>query len=341
MKLKPLHRFYLKCLLLASPFLLLLGIYVADDPFMVLRKYTDYDHSRVCLSEGATAWTKYKMLRNERHYDSFIMGNSCTRGFLCSDWKQHIQGSPFRFFSNAEGLGDICVKLEALAKEPNQPVADLLIVADLSTLENDKPRGGIMHIMPPDVTGKSWISYQATFLQGFLSPKFLLPYLKYLFTRKFEKSMEGIIAEGPASHERYTNDHVPFLEDSIRLEGERFWQQRIDLQRVAALQPKTAPRVIEAPQTEKLKEIADFCRQHHTRLRFVLIPNIEQERIHPHDVDQLKQVLGAQNVYDFSADSLLSNYHNFYDWTHFRVTTGRTIMDRIYPPQDQPSAPRK
>lgn len=332
MKLIPLHRFYLKCLLLASPFLLLLGIYVADDPFMVLRKYTDYDHSRVCLSEGATAWTKYKMLRSERHYDSFIMGNSCTRSFLCSDWSQYIQGSPFRLFSNAEGLGDICVKLEALGKQPAQPVNNLLIVADLSTLENYTPRGGLMHIMPPDITGKSWMSYQSAFLQGFLTPKFLIPYLKYQLTGTFEKSMEGVIEEGPASHELYTNDYVPFLEDSIRHEGERFWQRRIDLRRLATISPGTAPSVIHRPHMEKLREVAAFCQRHHTRLKFVLIPNIERQRINPHDIDRLKQVLGAQNVCDFSVDSTLSDYHNFYDWAHFRLKVGRYIMKEIYKP---------
>ena len=37
--------FYVKCLVISLPVLLLVAFYAYKDPFMVLRSYTDYDHS--------------------------------------------------------------------------------------------------------------------------------------------------------------------------------------------------------------------------------------------------------------------------------------------------------
>ena len=57
--------FYLKCLVISLPVLLLVAFYAYKDPFMVLRSYTDYDHSWVVQDEGAVAWEKYKQQRHD------------------------------------------------------------------------------------------------------------------------------------------------------------------------------------------------------------------------------------------------------------------------------------
>ncbi len=49
---------------MALPFLLLGVLYVVEDPFMVLRRYADYDHPKVCQSEGTVSWLKYKAYRD-------------------------------------------------------------------------------------------------------------------------------------------------------------------------------------------------------------------------------------------------------------------------------------
>ena len=39
--------FYVKCLVISLPVILLVAFYAYKDPFMVLRSYADYDHSWV------------------------------------------------------------------------------------------------------------------------------------------------------------------------------------------------------------------------------------------------------------------------------------------------------
>lgn len=330
MKAKKIYKFYLKCILLTLPFLLILGFYIVKDPFMVIRQYRDYDHSQVCLSEGIVSWTKYKMLRSRQHYDSFIMGNSCTKAFLCHDWNRWIHAHPFRLFSNGDGLGDICLKLKALDRQPNQPLKNLLIVTENDAFENCKPRGGIMHIMPPDVSGKSWMSYQSTFLHGFFCPKFLISYLKYQITGTYKQSMNGIINSEPVVHQFYTNEYVPLPEDSIRAQGEQYWSNLMDVHRLKATVPTTDSCVIHQTQIDLLKEIASICHRHHTLLKIVIGPNLEKTRMNPRDITILRRIFGPKNIFDYSGNLSMCNYHNFYDGTHYRVGVGARIMREIY-----------
>ena len=329
---KPVVKFYLKCLLLSIPFLLMTVCYVVQDPFMVVRPYTDYDHCRVRQNEGATAWMKYQLYRNERHYDSFIMGNSCTMAFQCDDWNRYIHSRPFRLFSNAEGLGDICLKLEALGRQPHQPVRHLLIITDRGTFEKTDARTGAMYIMPPDVTGRSRASYQATFLQVFFEPSFLFPYLHYQLTGKLNKSSRKIIHDAVPTRTRFTNDAVLPHEDSIRLKGEAYWNHQLWTKSLRHPTGITVqPPVLQAPQVIRLQEIARFCRQHHTDLKLVVGPNSIHEWMNPRDIALLKRILGPQNVFCYCQESSVQDYHDYYcDGVHYRPCLGRKILRDIY-----------
>ena len=334
MKKNSIYTFYAKCIVLCLPFLILVLLYVAKDPFMVIRHYNDYDHNRVCQSEGAVAWTKYKMFRRKMHYDSFIMGNSCTKAFPCRDWNRYIHARPFRLFSNGEGLGDLCLKLEALDRQPYQPaqpVRNLLIIADRGFFENVNPQNTIMHIMPIDVSHKSLVSYQMAFLQGFFDPKFLFPYLKYHITGRYDDSMIGVINCCTPVHTRYTNDAVLSTEDSIRREGERFWMSKRWLKdRKKKMKTFVARPLIRKAQIKRLKEIKRFCERHHTDMKFVIGPDYKREAMNPADIKVLKSILGNNNVFDYSSSQLRTDYHNYYDKVHYRVTVGRKIMKEIY-----------
>lgn len=130
MTLRPYSKFIVKSLLLSFPFLFALTCYVIRDPFMVLRQYDDYDHSPICQNEGYVAWQKYKLYRHKAHYDAFLMGNSCTKAFSCDTWNSYVHGHLFRLFCNNLGLADLCQVLDALDRQPHQPVRHILLVTD-------------------------------------------------------------------------------------------------------------------------------------------------------------------------------------------------------------------
>lgn len=321
--------FYIKSLLLCLPFIMSVGWYMIEDPFMVVRHYKDYDHSHFIQDESAIGWFKYKNQRDSMHYDAFLMGNSNTKGIRCADWNAYIKARPFRLFSNAEGLGDLCLKLDALDHQPSQPVRHLLIVCDHAFFEKIDPRNGFKNVMPPEITGNSWISFQTTFMQSFFTPKFIIAYLKYSLTGKYDKSMNCIINQNIPTRTLLTNDQIISEEDSIRLQGARYWQKA----QWASIydQPKAyeAP-IIEEQQFRLLHHIQNFCQRHNTHLMIVITPTYHKPAMAKSDIEKLESIFPPHTVFDFSSNSNYKQAEDFYDGIHFTQATGRRMLKEMY-----------
>jgi hypothetical protein len=300
---------------------------------MVIRHYTDYDHPTVCQDEGAVAWFKYKMYRKREHYDSFIMGTSCTKAFNSSEWNKYIHGRPFRLFSNSENVAGAYQKLAALDKQKNQEIRNLLIVCDKSFFINSETREDVTHIMPPDVTGKSRLNFQFTFLQGFFSPEFLWYFLKYHITHHYNDKMRGVINNDGQTHTRYTNDAVLPNEERIKKEGESFWHS----DRWKGLLNKyrghkESPRTIYNTQISFLNGIKNICKRHGTNVKIAIGPSMKRESLNHVDVRILKHIFGTHNVVDYSdaAHSKYYNYHYYYDESHYRTIVGNAMLHDLY-----------
>lgn len=327
------RKFYIKSLLIALPFLLLVGYYVAADPFMVLHSYTDYDHSRVYQSEGTISWLKYKRFRALRHYDSFVMGTSTTMSFQTTYWSKYIQGSPFRMFGNNETIGDIALKLEALDRQEGQKIKNILIVLEANSLAKPQPQSGIMHAVPPEVSGQSECVFQAMFLQSFFTPKFLFPYLQYQFTHQYTHKMKGVIEPTLPTRATYTNDAVIDADNQIKATGEKYWTDGPGKPlKEHTYTVRTAPQYIYSQQRECLQRIYEICRRHQTKFKIIISPRLDKVLTNPSDVKILEEIFGKEHVFNFASRPYLawSDYHNFYDDTHFSIALGCRILDIIY-----------
>ena len=325
--------FYLKTILLALPFALVIAFYVWVDPFMVIRNYNDYDSPIVMQSEGTVGWKKYKMFRHIRHYDSFIMGSSCTKAFNTADWLQYINGSPFRFFGNAEGLADMCLKLEALDRQPGQKIRNLLIVGEVDFLSRGLPQKGATYSVPPEVSGQSWIAYQTTHLQAFFALKFLKKYLRYRVTHRYTDDMNGVINNHGRLRTRFTNDAIPYAEPLIHKQGERFWQTPEWLSARAENYVFTERKpVIFHAQLACLLRIKRICDKHHTNLKIAIGPAYKTGAVNHTDIELLKKIFGQYNVVDYSdrAHIAFTDYHYFSDPAHYRNRVGRLILHDLY-----------
>ena len=331
---KTLSSLYVKVLLLAFPFIVCLGVYIYNDPFMVIKHYDDYDHPVVMIqSEGPIGWYKYKNYRDTMHYDSFIMGSSCTMAFQSSEWKKYIKGSPFRLFSNSEGLGDMLIKLEALDRQPNQPIKNLLIITEPVMLNLTVEQRGVMHIMPPEVSGKSVAYYQSTFLQGFFRKEFFSAYMTYLFKKEYDSSMNRIINNVGQNRTRYTNDEILHIQNKIDSLGERFYETE-DWKKIRAQvkQPTVRNPIIKEPQKECLLQIQRICKKHNTNVKIAIGPELNGDYVNPADIKLLKQIFGANNVVNYNdpAYKEYSNYSYFYDPAHYNTKVGSKILYDLY-----------
>lgn len=85
------------------------------------------------------------------------------------------------------------------------------------------------------------------------------------------------------------------------------------------------------PQIKLLSEIAKVFQDHHTKYKIIISPEYKQIRLNPADVEQLKEIFGAENVYDFSGiNKYTNNIRNYYEGSHYRPCLGRQLLDSVY-----------
>jgi len=330
-KQKNVWTFFRKCIWLLLPFVLLVFIYIVNDPFLVLRSYKDYDHTCVALNESTVGWFKYKKFRRVAHYDSFILGNSCSMAYLSSTWEKYIHGSSLRFFGNGEGIVDVYNKLAALDRQKDQPIKNLLIVMDNATLRKSNQRINFMYIMPPEVSHISEVKFQMEFLQGFFNPAFIVPYLDFNIFHTYRKYMNGVINPNYIAHLGVRNDAINPNERKIELEGEAYWKQGIWLRKHLRRRNKCSMRAIFNLQRELLCKIKNICTKHHTDVRIIINPDYKQVAFNPEDLNELKIIFGANRVFNFSGvNRYTADKHNFYDLGHYRYSLGNEVLRIVY-----------
>ena len=161
----------------AIPFWALIALYVYDDPFMVLRRYNLYD-SDVMLNEHHVGWQIYKNHDDSVHFNSFILGNSCTMAFRCEEWEKYLDSGDraIRLFGNSESMKAISLKLRALDRKGAE-IKNVLMILDRTSLSHFELLAGSNHILPAAISGHNPFTVQLEFMQAFAMPDFLFPYL--------------------------------------------------------------------------------------------------------------------------------------------------------------------
>ena len=323
--------FIIKCVLFLVPFFVLAGFYFYDDPFKVLREYKKYDNDPIFLNEDYIGWKTYKNYRDSLHFDSFILGNSCTMAFLTSDWEKHLNGSKaIRLYGTAERLAAVHRKVMALDKE-EEHIANVLLIVDATLLREYQLSTGYMHLLPPEVSGMNKFKFQSQFTQEFFNPKFLVPYMDYRVCRRYRNYMRGIVNPDKNIRNVVTNDLWNPREHEIEQLGDHYWEKHKKRFRPRPGEDRVHPPVLMKPQIKLLSEIAKVFQNHHTKYKIIISPEYKQIRPNPADVKQLKEIFGAENVYDFSGiNKYTNNIRNYYEGAHYRPCLGRQLLDSVY-----------
>ncbi|HJA14566.1 MAG TPA: histidine kinase [Candidatus Butyricimonas faecavium] len=323
--------FILKCVLFLIPFFILAGFYFYDDPFKVVREYKKYDNDPIFLNEDYIGWKTYKNYRDSLHFDSFILGNSCTMAFLTSDWEKYLNGKKaIRLYGTAQRLAAVHRKIIALDKEQNE-IANVLLIVDPTLLREHQLSNGYMHLLPPEISGMNKFKFQSQFVQEFFNPKFIIPYIDYRICRHYRPYMKGIVNPDKNIRNTVTNDLWNPREEEIATLGDYYWEKYKKRFRPRSGQNQTYPPVLMKPQVKLLSEIAKVFQAHHTNCKIIVSPEYKQIRMNPADVEQLKNIFGAKNVYDFSGINQYTNdIRNYYDGSHYRPCLGQKLLDRVY-----------
>lgn len=324
------RRLIWKALFFTLPFWMVIALYLHDDPFMVEHQYALYD-SDVTLNEHHVGWSIYCNRRDSLPFNSFIMGNSCTMAFPCKEWEKYLEqdARAVRLFGNGEGINAILLKLQALERDKAE-IRNVLMILDHISLAKIHQSSGLGHILPAEISGRSPFSVQLEFLQGFMMPDFLFPYLRYKVTGTILPSMKHLNPYGRVRNSG-NNDAINPRERMIEREGEGYWTNRQQEFPARNGNAVVADRAVFQSQLALLNDIADILNRHHCRVRILISPDYNQKMLHPKDKEILCKLFGEANVFDFSGINEYTNdYHYYYEQGHYRPLLGKKLLERIY-----------
>lgn len=331
------YTLFIKSLFLALPFIALCGLYVVEDPFMILREYDDYDHPKFVLNNiGHIGWLKFKKNNPSRHYDSFILGTSCSNSFQSSYWKKYINGNIIKLNSNNESLYELVEVLEALDRQPQQRIRNILIVSEPILLANDKEKNGVLHALPTEVSGKTMTSLNIDYLKAFFYIPFLSAYIKHKFFGVSNEDVSFYVNNQKQFADHYTNDAVGIrvMEQEINSKGETvFYKERQEqFVGVDTMRRETMPALFGKSQIALFKRVKAVAQRHNTNLKIAIGPNLETGYMNPKDDAILRAIFGDKNVvnYNVPAYKELIKKENFYDKMHYRTNIAKQILRDLY-----------
>lgn len=321
----------------AFPFILLLCLYILCDPFKVIWQYDNYHcNTGGALNRNFVSTMNYLNKKDKYHYDSFIFGNSRSLFYMIDDWKNYIpsESKCYHFSESGGSIHGVLYKLR-LIDSLNENINNALFVIDIDLLNRiNQEDEGIIAIMPPAlIHNKNLLSFHRDFLIQWFNPRFFYYWMKFKLTGKFEQDMEQYIAKG-TNHKYYnpiTNEEPNHVQDSLIAIGAYY-----DKKRLAVFEDKQHPKVSKEllNDQEKIRSIKDMgliLAKHRTKYKIIISPLYNQVKISPKDLQFLRTVFGSDNVYDFSGvNKYTSDYHNYYEDSHYRKEIASDIMHYIY-----------
>lgn len=325
--------FLMKLSLLGLPFVPLFCIYLYSDPDMVLYRYKRFDQTNVILNEAFVGWQNYIQNKDSLNYNAFIMGNSCTMAFQTHIWEKYLHpgDKAVRFFDNAESIGGVFQKIQAL-DSVRADMDHILIVVDRKSLETTTPLNSVSHLFSAEAAGLSNLEFKWLFIQKFLYPTHLFAHIEYLITGKYSERMRGVIYEGGPIREAYTNNFINPREKEIAEKGDSYWKDHAQefVGRELDAGQEEAP-VIFRPQINLLVALRDLCKKRNTALKIIISPDYSQKRINRGDIIRLKQIFGDTAIHDFTGvNEFTMNQHHYYESGHYRPLLGEKLLQRIY-----------
>ncbi|MBR5083907.1 MAG: hypothetical protein IKX33_04835 [Prevotella sp.] len=330
------RRFINNSLLFAIPFLILLGCYIWFDPFKVIWNYDIYyiKGDGGSLNRNFVSTMNYLNRYKQHHYDSFIFGNSRSLCYRIEEWKKYIpqQSSCYHFSESGGSINGIYYKLR-LIDEKGEKIRNALLVMDYTLLRHLE-QDGRPFIMPPVLDHyRNFLTFHAEHFVQWMDVRFLYYWTKYELTGKFTPEMTGFLAKG-TNYQYYdpvTNEEPRLWEDSLIAAGNYYNKSRLKEFKEKQT-PSMAREYLSNPrQRDGLRDIRRMFDKHHTDYRIVISPLYDQVQLNTNDLQILYDIFGRDRVFDFSGvNKWTSDYHNYYEWSHYLPAIADTIMARVY-----------
>ena len=332
----PLIRFLIRLGLISIPLWVVVAVYAVLDPFKVVWHYDNYYERKEphpSLDMDFVSCENYLLRNDTCDYNAFIMGNSRSQFWQVDDWLTHLPKgiSGCHYYGNGETLYRLTRHLQFL-HERHVDIDHVLMVIDRDFLEGCEPNtSGHLGLMPPRVDGRLLSFHIENFLT-FIKPAFFVGYLDYTIFGELRPYMtEQFLFEQPIDYDPVTNEMREYLLEESIDNGTYYTPERVLRFSDKQFPDSVSPPVIGQEHKALLKEIKLIFDSHHTDCRIIISPLYDQIKLHPEDLRVLQKIFGANCIYDFSGPNQWnSDYHLFYEESHYRPVVARQLMDIVY-----------
>lgn len=337
-------KFVSRTLLALLPVALYVALYLVMDPFRVVHPYDG-----IAIPAGDTldripnkrfvALEGFEVYQPQQQFDSFIFGSSISTNFHAEAWKRHLPADArvYHFTESAQTLTGIRDELRWLVAH-GVKVRHVMLVMEEEMFQRPK-RYSEMPFIPhykvsPEVTR---LDFHRVHFNALRDMDMLL------FTLCPRLSVDRLIADGkmalaPTSRNEVMNEEYNTQDDSLVLNDPDNYYASKGLSWLAEmpLPPEAKPLSIDAETEAVLREIADVLRENNIDYVVIVPPRYMCPALAPLDHALLCEILGDDQVNDFTGDSVLVHeLQSYYDGIHVITPRCDELIDRCYEPKFQ------
>jgi hypothetical protein len=332
--------FFIKFLIIASPLLALLSVYMITDPFKVIYSYHfdnyyNWQHWELNRELVSVENLRERIVKSDTP-DSYIFGSSRSFVFRCNTWESFLNDhtKPYHFDAASETLYGVYNKVKYLDRNKVN-IKNVLLICDVTVFSKTENEYDITHIKHPDISGESRFAYQNNFIKGYFSNFFFFKQIDYILSGRVKHYMGDIfvIEPGYIRTEAYENDYYYQTYDSM-LRTDSIGYYEVFKKNVFDERPKqqvTSDAVIKEKQIVMLKEMKRIFDKDNTRFKIVISPIYNQKKINEADLKILTDIFGPTAVFDYSGkNEITESKTNYYEASHFKPYIAQKIMADIY-----------
>lgn len=328
-------KFLRKIAIFSIPLLFLVITYVITDVFKVIYHYDPYytDTYYIGVNRAYGSTMTYINQNPKYNYDSFIFGNSRSLFYEIDTWKKYLPtGSRCMHFDESGGsISGVHNKIAYIDRTGGE-LKNALLVIDHELLSRNEQKEGYLFISPPILKGNSnFINFHVQHFCAFLNLKFLTALADYNIFGKFRPYMRNLISDGHSIYIPEYNEFQKTLTEKEINEGTYYDASHLKVFEDVQEPGTFSKEMIDKDGEEMLKNIKHIFDKHHTSYKIVISPLYDQIKLNRNTLNLLCQIFGENNVYDFSGvNKWNTDYHNYYEQSHYRPIVSSEIMDKIY-----------
>lgn len=313
---------------------LILIIYIWSDPYHVIRAYPNLKNNEFILTNRNHISTDVFLKENpEKNFNAFILGGRTSCAFKTADYSKKLKvNAVFHFDGEQEDIETIKLKLAFIENQGNS-INNVLMIFDTDTF-NEHNHNNIWNRKDYRFSGENKFKYHWQFFKAFYFSSNWIAFFDLKIFGKYRPYMSFEFDK--KDYFKTPNNDIEFEYNDALLKKDSlaYYQNDIYTKRdiYQNLPKNMIPHInhIDDKEIKVLNEIKGIFRRKKSRYTIIIAPLYDRRSFDITEVNTLKAVFGAENVYNYSGRNKYTNLtDNYYNMAYFKRNVAKSILDEI------------